>query len=181
MKPDSANSWPHPLHLFGITLFTVFFTFNPDASFGQEMEQAVPEKNRQRTHAEDRDIFHYLLGRGKEIRRTVKNLENGVETLTESDNPEVAAKIREHVQSMYGRVEDGRPIRMRDPLFREIFRNNGKIEMKLEETDNGVRVVETSDDAWTVKLIQAHARVVSAFVKNGFREARRNHTLPDRE
>jgi hypothetical protein len=39
-------------------------------------------------------------------------------------------------------------------------------------------VKETSDDPYVVKLIQAHAEVVSLFIKNGFDEARRNHEVP---
>lgn len=146
---------------------------------GPQEEKATPPPVL--TQAEDREIFHFLLAHGDEIERTVKNLDDGVETVTESDNPEVAAKIQEHVQSMYGRIEQGRPIRMRDPLFREVFRNAGQIRMTLEKTKKGIRVTETSEDPWAVRLIRAHAQVVSAFVKNGFAEARRNHSLPERD
>ena len=130
--------------------------------------------------AEDHDVFFYLLANGEKITREVKELENGVETLTESDDADVAAKIQEHVTAMYSRVEDVRPIHMRDPLFREIFRNAEKITMKHEKTNKGVRVVETSDDPYVVKLIQEHAKVVSLFVKNGHAEVRKNHALPAR-
>jgi hypothetical protein len=41
-----------------------------------------------------------------------------------------------------------------------------------------VKVVETSDDPYTVKLIQAHAQVVSLFVEKGFPEAAKNHEVP---
>jgi hypothetical protein len=37
----------------------------------------------------DRDMFHYLLAHRDAIERKVKKLENGVETLTESDDPKV--------------------------------------------------------------------------------------------
>ena len=55
-----------------------------------------------------------------------------------------------------------------------------RIEMKFEKTDKGMKVVETSDDPYVVKLIQAHAKVVSQFVANGFEEAHRNHAVPSR-
>lgn len=128
--------------------------------------------------ATDRDTFHYLLDHHKEIDRTVTKLGNGVETLTESDNSEVAAKIQEHVDAMYTRVEDGRPIRMRDPLFAALFRRAAKIVMSVELTDKGVRVSETSSDPRVAQLIQAHAEVVSKFVERGFAEARLNHEVP---
>ena len=59
-----------------------------------------------------------------------------------------------------------------------VFKNHDKIEMVVENTEHGVKVTETSDDAYTVKLIQAHAVVVSKFVKRGFDEAHENHAVP---
>jgi hypothetical protein len=59
----------------------------------------------------DQDVFHFLLDHHAEIRRSVKRLDNGVETLTESDNKEVATKIQEHVASMHQRIKDGRGLR----------------------------------------------------------------------
>lgn len=130
--------------------------------------------------ARDREIFHALLGSGQKIRREVKHLKNGVETVTESDDPKVAAWIQEHVAAMKQRVENGRPIHRRDPLFAVLFDHARAIKMEVERTPKGVRVVETSDDAVVVRLIQAHAQVVSLFVKNGFAEAHRNHAVPRR-
>jgi hypothetical protein len=79
---------------------------------------------------------------------------------------------------MYERVENGNPIHMRDPLFAAIFSNAGKISMKVERTEKGVRVVETSADPYIAKLIQAHAEVVNLFVKNGHAEVSKNHAVP---
>lgn len=129
---------------------------------------------------EDRDVFHYLLEHHDKITRTVTKLDNGVKTITESTDPVVTAKIQEHVASMYKRVEDGRPLRMWDEMYREIFKHAGKIKMELTNTKNGISVTETSDDDYVVKLIQAHAEVVSGFAKRGFDEARQNHKPPAR-
>ncbi|MCD0462761.1 DsrE family protein [Roseiconus lacunae] len=129
-------------------------------------------------HEADHEVFEFLLRQHKKIKRTVKELPDGVETLTESDNAEVAAMIKDHVQWMEYRVEESNPIRMRDPLFAELFKYTDKIKMKHEDTEKGVRVVETSDDPKVAKLIQAHAKVVSKFVENGFAEAMKNHAVP---
>lgn len=126
----------------------------------------------------DRAVFHFLLLNHKKIRRTVKLRKDGVETVTESDDPKIAAKIREHVKAMYRRVDKNRPIRRRDPLFAELFRHAGKIRMTFKETKTGIRVVESSKDPHTVRLIQAHANVVSQFVKKGFLEAHKAHAVP---
>ena len=131
-------------------------------------------------HAEDMALFHFLLDHREEIRRSVEMLPDGVETLTESDVPEMASTIREHVRSMYQRLEEGRPIHARDPLFAEIFRNADKIRMTIEDTEHGLRVRETSDDPYVAKLIQRHAEVVNGFLANGHAEMRKSHPLPER-
>jgi ubiquinone/menaquinone biosynthesis C-methylase UbiE/intracellular sulfur oxidation DsrE/DsrF family protein len=126
----------------------------------------------------DQDVFHFLLDHHTQIRRSVKRLDNGVETLTESDNKEVATKIQEHVVSMHERVKEGRGLRFWDELFVAIFKKSDQIRMTVEKTEKGVKVVETTDDKAVVLLIQAHADVVSQFVANGFDEAHKNHPLP---
>lgn len=126
----------------------------------------------------DQDIFHYLLRHHADIRRTVRLLDKGVETLTESDQPEIAKKIQEHVAAMHKRIQEGRGLRYWDNLFAAIFRRHASINMSVEKTDKGVRVKETSDDSTVVALIQAHANVVSQFVARGFEEAHVNHRVP---
>lgn len=130
--------------------------------------------------AADREIFHYLIDHREEITRQVKEIPGGVETVTESQNPAVMAKIRTHVGRMKARLEEGRPIRRRDPLFAEIFRHADRITMRVEDTPHGVRVVETSDDPWVTRLIREHARVIDRFVAHGYDEVRRDHALPPR-
>lgn len=128
----------------------------------------------------DQALFRTLLTNRHQIRREVKQLPNGIETRTETDNPELRSILVKHVQSMKKRVEEDRPIHLRDPLFAALFRNAKKVSvMKVTPTEKGVHVLETSDDAFTVKLIQAHAKVVSLFIKNGHQEVRKNHPLPN--
>lgn len=129
-------------------------------------------------HAKDHQDFFYLIEHRRQIRRTVKNLDNGIETVTEADDAVVTEKIQAHVESMYERVENRQPIRMRDPLFREIFANADKIVMEVKHTDHGVVVKETSDDPYVAKLLQEHAKVVNLFIKNGFPELPKNHAAP---
>jgi hypothetical protein len=77
--------------------------------------------NKDATFMVDRDVFHFLLDHRTDIRRTVKKMDKGVETLTESDKPDVAAKIQEHVVAMHKRIKEGKGIHLRDPLFADIF------------------------------------------------------------
>jgi hypothetical protein len=46
---------------------------------------------------EDRKWFHFLLANREKIKRTINRTEEGVDTLTESDDPEVTAGIQTHV------------------------------------------------------------------------------------
>ena len=81
---------------------------------------------------------------------------------------------------MHKRLLEGRPIHMRDPLFREIFRNAGKIKMTIDKTQKGVKVSETSKDPYVARLIQAHAQVPNQFLAKGHQEVRKNHPVPPR-
>lgn len=128
--------------------------------------------------AADMQLFHQLFEHRMEINRQVIAREDGIETLTESKNPEVTRLLQTHVASMLARVKDGRAIHQRDPLFVELFKNANQIIAKYEPTAGGVRVIETSKDAYVVKLLHAHAEVVSAFLANGMSEMMKNHPAP---
>ncbi len=127
---------------------------------------------------EDMVTAHMLVMQHEKVKRTVKQLPSGVETLTESDDASVAAKIKEHVPAMYSRLKQNQPIRDFDPLFRELFRYGSKIHSKVTSTPNGVRVVETSADPYVVKLIKAHAQTVDGLVKRGMEAMPEVHQPP---
>ena len=128
--------------------------------------------------ARDEKVFHYLLDHHGAIQRTVRQLKNGVETLTESDNSAVAARIKEHVPAMYVRLKRNLPVRKADPLFAELFQQGRKIKAAVSVTQKGVKVVETSTDPYVVKLIKAHAAEVDDLVKRGFPAIMQNHNPP---
>ncbi len=126
----------------------------------------------------DMKTIHSLFDNHKNITRTVKNISNGVETVTESDDPKVKALIVEHSWAMKVRLEKKQPIRQWDPLFAELFRNSDKIKLEITATEKGVKITETSTDPYVVKLIQAHAAGVSEFVKEGMPSMHKEHPLP---
>lgn len=132
------------------------------------------------SHAADMQLFHQLFEHRSEINRQVIAREDGIETVTESKNPEVTRLLQTHVTSMLARVKEGRPIHQRDPLFVELFKNADQIAARYEPTAGGVRVIETSKDAYVIKLLHAHAEVVSAFLANGMPEMMKNHPVPPR-
>lgn len=127
---------------------------------------------------QDMKTIHALFGDHQKITRTVKPISNGVETVTESDDPKVKALIVEHAWAMKTRLEKKQPIRQWDPLFAELFRQADKIKLEITNTEKGVKITETSTDAYVVKLIQAHAAGVSEFVSEGMSVMHKEHSLP---
>jgi hypothetical protein len=130
--------------------------------------------------AYDRDVFQTLLGSHELIRREVKEIPNGIEAVTESDNAEVAELIQDHVAAMKVRIENGYRLRQWDPIFVAIFDHADKIRMEYEKTPKGMKVREVSDDPYVARLIQAHAKMVSGFAARGVEESKLAHEPPAR-
>ncbi|MDX2131283.1 MAG: hypothetical protein SFY69_04445 [Planctomycetota bacterium] len=123
------------------------------------------------TVARDRDVWQQLLSDHAKIRRVLRHSQNGetgvVETLTESDDPEVAARIIDHAKAMQARMKVGANVRIWDPVFRELFQNHARVTLVVTPTESGVKIVESSDDPETIALMRSHAIGVSAFVRHG--------------
>lgn len=130
-------------------------------------------------HQRDQAVFHELLRRHDAIRREVENTPNGIRTVTESDDPELAGLIKGHVHEMHRRLTEGFGLRHWDPAFAEIFAQKDKVRMEITETDRGVVIEEVSDDLNVVKLIQLHGVVVTNFVNSGGQAASQPTDLPD--
>ena len=60
-------------------------------------------------HAVDMQPFHQLFAHRSEITRNVVMRPDGIETVTESMNPDLTRLLQTHVTSMLARVKDGRP------------------------------------------------------------------------
>ena len=129
----------------------------------------------------DMGTIHSLFAQSGTISRTVKILPNGIEALTESSDPKTVGLLQEHVAAMKTRLEKNQPIRQGDPLFAALFQNADKVVITVTATERGVKVIETSEDAYTVKLLQSHAQAVSDFIKNGMAGMHTFHPLPPRQ
>jgi hypothetical protein len=129
---------------------------------------------------QDMRSIHGLFRNHEAIERRVEDIPNGVRTVTTSDDPEVAQLIRTHVRQMKARYARGQPIRMMDPVFRELFRNRHKASLEYEDIPGGVRVIHTADDPQVVLLIRQHARrFVSEAAEQGMRRMMRPTPLPE--
>ena len=116
-------------------------------------------------HSDIRDLFF----NHESIKRTVTNLPDGIRTVTESDDPQVAATIKKHVAEMGKRVEEGRDpgLPIESPALHSIFRDKDKIKSTYEVTEKGIVVVQTSTDATAVKALQDHAAEVTDLAQRG--------------
>lgn len=121
-----------------------------DASFGTDMQ-----------------LVHRMIDSHDRITRAVTNLPNGIRTVTESDDPQVAQTIKTHVASMVQRLDEGRVFNLFSPTLPVLFENKDKIKTKVETTDKGSIVTQTSSDAAVVAALQAHAVEVSDLAREG--------------
>ncbi len=119
--------------------------------------------------AAEMDEIHSMLFNHDSIKRTVTNLANGIRTVTESDDPKMAATIASHVAGMGKRVTEGRDpdLPIQSPTLKTIFKNRDKIATNYESTPKGIVVVQTSDDAETVAALQKHAAEVTDLANRG--------------
>jgi len=117
--------------------------------------------------ATDMGLVMDLVHSNAKIKRTVTNLPDGIKTVTESDDPQVAQTIKAHVASMSGRLKDGREFNIFSTTLPVIFDNANKIKSVVEMTDKGAVVIQTSADAKVVAALQAHATEVTELVQEG--------------
>ena len=116
-------------------------------------------------HSDIRDLFF----NHESIKRIVTNLPDGIRTVTESDDPQIAATIKKHIAEMGKRVEEGRDpgLPIETPALHAIFRDKDKIKTTYETTEKGVIVVQTSTDTSAVKALQDHAAQVTDLAQRG--------------
>lgn len=115
----------------------------------------------------DMRVVRQLFAYHDQIRRSVEEIPGGVRTLTESDNPEIATLIQQHVASMHQRLEDGRWFAMMSRTLPTLFRNADRYQRQSQITSNGIAVTKTSDDAELASVLSEHAQEVTEFVQNG--------------
>ncbi|MBW6417693.1 hypothetical protein J5Y17_08240 [Celeribacter sp. PS-C1] len=103
------------------------------------------------------------------LTREVENLPNGIRTVTGSTDPEVMAALVSHVVGMTARVEEGRDpqVFVQSPTLNIFFARTGAIETEIEVTEEGIVVVQTSDDPEIVAALHVHAGEVSDMAERG--------------
>jgi hypothetical protein len=89
--------------------------------------------------------------------------------VTTSDDPRLAALIKDHVLTMDQRVSTGDDPRlpMESPALHAIFRGKDDIHTRSDTIATGVIVVQTSSDSALVAALQQHAAEVTDLVQRG--------------
>jgi len=117
--------------------------------------------------AADMQLVHGMLQGHERIRRTVTNLPDGIRTVTESDDPQVAGLIKSHVASMQKRLGEGRIFNLFSPTLPVLFESKDAIRTEVEMTAKGAIVTQTARDPKVVAALQAHAVEVSELAQDG--------------
>ena len=115
----------------------------------------------------DMSMYMEMFSRHSEIRRTVEEIPGGVRTTTESDSPDLAALLHQHVPSMYSHLDQGGEIMCMSQSLPTLFRRASDYHRQITLTPTGVVAVETADDPNLTQAIRAHAREVTGFVTEG--------------
>lgn len=115
----------------------------------------------------DMQLVHEMLAGHDKIERSVENLPDGIRTVTESEDPQVAQALKAHVASMEQRLDEGRVFNLFSPTLPVLFDNKDKITTKVQITEKGAAVTQTSADAKVVAALQAHAGEVSELARDG--------------
>jgi len=128
----------------------------------------------------DMTTIHALFDNRDKIKRTVNDLPNGAEAITESEDEEIAALIQEHVPAMDSRVLGNEPLPPMTfhPVFVELIKHADDYTLTYEETDKGIKVTYQADDPFVITLVREHAKLVSRFIKNGMEEIHKPYSLP---
>ena len=123
---------------------------------------------RDTTRAEVEEMRAMFM-RHPDITRSVTNLPNGIETLTEATDPDLTAVIVGHVVKMVERMEDGRDpmVPIQSPTLQILFERGDSITTEMTPTDTGIRVTQTSPVPEVVAALQTHAAEVSDLAARG--------------
>lgn len=135
----------------------------------QHDEVNMPGLRGENATAEESAELAILFRNFPTLTREVENLPNGIRSVTRSSDPAVMEALVSHVVGMIDRVErqDDPEIMIQSPTLDIFFERGDRITSEIEVTDEGIVVVQTSDDAEVVAAMHKHAAEVSAMADRG--------------
>lgn len=119
--------------------------------------------------AEESAELALMFQRFQTLSRKVENLPNGIRTVTHSSDPQVMDALVSHTVGMIDRVGqmNDPKIFIQSPTLDIFFARGDRIQSEVDVTDEGVIVVQTSDDPEVVAALHTHAAEVTAMVEQG--------------
>jgi hypothetical protein len=98
------------------------------------------------TSKEEVNDLKNIFRNHREITRTMKNLPNGIRTITEKNNDNLRYTIVRHVVGMVDRLEEKKDpkIIIQSPTLDIQFKGSHAIKTEINMTDLGVEVIQTS-------------------------------------
>lgn len=121
-------------------------------------------------------IRKLIRNRRNIARRRPVNHTTGVSTFTKGNTTQVTNWIYQHVTEMMALRTSGGRIRNWDGLFRTMFEHSDDMDLECRKARGGVVCNNTGTTECAIDLAQAHAQVVSRFLKYGQAEVRKDHS-----
>lgn len=122
----------------------------------------------------DMGLVQTMVHGHESITRSVTDLPDGIRTLTESSDSQVAGALQAHVASMMQRLDQGKEFNLFSETIPVLFANRDRIVTRFEMTPRGASVVQTSTDPAVVAALQTHAKEVSELASEGPAAMQRN-------
>ena len=135
----------------------------------QHDETNMPGLRGENASAQESADLAVMFNNFDTITREVENLPNGIRTVTRASDPAVMDALVNHSVGMIDRVGqlDDPKILIQSPTLDILFLRGAEIISEVSVEDEGLVVIQTSEDPQIVKALQTHAAEVTEMAKRG--------------
>ncbi len=139
------------------------------AGMGMHDEATMPGLRGANATQEESAELAVMFRNFNTITREVENLPDGIRTVTRSSDPDVMDMLVSHAVGMIDRVSrnDDPKILIQSTTLDTFFMHGDEIRSDIEITDDGLVVVQTSDNRALVEALHVHAAEVSDMADRG--------------
>ena len=132
-------------------------------------EVTMPGLRGENASAQESEELALLFRKFETLSREVENLPNGIRTVTRSSDQEVMDALVSHAVGMIDRVhaKDDPKIIIQSPTLDTFFLHGDEIVSDVSVEDEGLIVIQTSDNPEVFAAMQIHAAEVTAMVDRG--------------
>lgn len=135
----------------------------------QHDEENMPGLQGENASAQESADLAVMFNNFNTITREVENLPNGIRTVTRSSDPTVMDALVNHSVGMIDRVGqlDDPQIQIQSPTLDIFFLRGEEIISEVSIEDEGLVVIQTSEDPQVVEALHTHAAEVTAMAERG--------------